>query len=365
LRFPGSTRGFLQDLVSQGEGFSHVSFKFTHHKMDPITYSSAELLLDKRDKTFVPGSTVKGIVRIRTHHTSIDLSTVRILLHGASNLQLSAQSISLLEAFYSSIKPHVFLEKETILAKGKCVQQGITDIPFEIVLPSHQNPTLGSPEVLPLLSHSSSSRTFEMHETYHGVYITTAYVLKVEATRGLLSSTLTDHTEIFIEIPGAGEAEYLSLGQQPQPTPFNINPDTLEEISPSQRARIPHFRITGHLDQLVCPVDQPLTGEILVEESEVPLRSIDLQLIRIESIKYSEGLAREATEIQSTQVADGDVCHALSIPLYMLLPRHYTCASVKSGQFQVEFELNLLITLGDDTILTESFPLHLYRPNLS
>lgn len=41
----------------------------------------------------------------------------------------------------------------------------------------------------------------------------------------------------------------------------------------------------------------PLQGEVVVEESEAAIQSIELQLVRVETVNYAEGTAREATEV--------------------------------------------------------------------
>ncbi|GBG29666.1 Down syndrome critical region protein 3 [Hondaea fermentalgiana] len=299
----------------------------------------------------------------------MNVNSVRLVLEGASRLHLNARNVGLLEAFYSSIQPQVFMEKEMILARNKRVQAGETSIPFSFVLDSKPG----------------------LQETYHGVYITTAYVLRVEAPRGLLSSTLSHEQELIVEIPGAGEgeevcasravqnpsgsnrstsAENVSTVRSPsersvEPTVrFEITPASLENVDDAERSRIPRFAVLGHLDRLRCPLTCPLSGEVQVDVSEMPIQSIDLQLVRVESIEYAEGIAKEATEIQSLQIASGDVCREMAIPIHMPFPKLFTCASMRAQQFRVDFEINLLVTLGDNTIITESFPLQLYRPSL-
>jgi len=74
-----------------------------------------------------------------------------------------------------------------------------------------------------------------------------------------------------------------------------------------------------------------------------------------------EGEAREATEIQNIQIADGNVVRGLAIPIYMVFPRLFTCATTISKQFKVEFEVNLIILFADNHMVTENFPIKLYR----
>lgn len=42
-----------------------------------------------------------------------------------------------------------------------------------------------------------------------------------------------------------------------------------------------------------------------------------------------------ATEIQNIQIADGNVCAKLQIPIYMVLPRLFTCPTLESKNFKV------------------------------
>lgn len=49
----------------------------------------------------------------------------------------------------------------------------------------------------------------------------------------------------------------------------------------------------------------------------------------------AEGYARDATEIQNIQIAEGDVCHGLSIPIYMVFPRLFTCPTLETTNFKV------------------------------
>lgn len=49
----------------------------------------------------------------------------------------------------------------------------------------------------------------------------------------------------------------------------------------------------------------------------------------------AEGYARDATEIQNIQIAEGDVCHGLPIPIYMVFPRLFTCPTLETTNFKV------------------------------
>lgn len=68
-------------------------------------------------------------------------------------------------------------------------------------------------------------------------------------------------------------------------------------------------------------------GEITVTKCAVEIKSIELQLVRVETCKYMEGEAKEATEIQNIQIADGNVVRGLAVPIHMVFPRLFTCST--------------------------------------
>lgn len=49
----------------------------------------------------------------------------------------------------------------------------------------------------------------------------------------------------------------------------------------------------------------------------------------------AEGYARDATEIQNIQIAEGDVCRCLPIPIYMVFPRLFTCPTLETTNFKI------------------------------
>lgn len=64
-----------------------------------------------------------------------------------------------------------------------------------------------------------------------------------------------------------------------------------------QRTTLPKFLVRGHLDATNCVITQPLTGELKVENSEVPIKSIELQLVRVETC--GEQMVREDEKSRS------------------------------------------------------------------
>ncbi|CAH0397237.1 unnamed protein product [Chilo suppressalis] len=128
----------------------------------------------------------------------------------------------------------------------------------------------------------------------------------------------------------------------------------------SSRA-LPHFQIYAEIDSTVCALDKPITGKIRVDECSVPIKSIELQLVRVETCGCADAYSRDATEIQNIQVGEGDVLRARDLPLYMVLPRLFTCPTTTTTHFNIEFELNIAVIFEDDYLVTENFPILLLR----
>ena len=62
---------------------------------------------------------------------------------------------------------------------------------------------------------------------------------------------------------------------------FLINPDS---VSVSKKnIRVPRFSIKGHINSTTCNILKPFTGELTVENSEVAIKSIEIQLVRVET----------------------------------------------------------------------------------
>ena len=146
-----------------------------------------------------------------------------------------------------------------------------------------------------------------------------------------------------------------------KPVPFEISPSTLQNVRQASKAKIPDFLIKGFLDGDTLALDKPLTGELTVKNCSIDIKSIELQLVRVETTAYAEGEVREATEIQNIQLVDGNIVSDLTVPIFMVFPRLFTCSSLTTRGFKVEFEANLVVQFDDGHMVTENFPLKLVR----
>lgn len=123
---------------------------------------------------------------------------------------------------------------------------------------------------------------------------------------------------------------------------FEITPDSL---SAPCRDRIPDFKITGQLDSLVWQLSEPIVGEFEIEHCSVPIKSIELQLVRVETFGTPTGSApglhdqrnlnRDATEVQNIQIVDGNPLRNVPIYIYMVMPKLFTCPTVITADFRI------------------------------
>lgn len=294
-----------------------------------------DIRLDKVDRIFYPGDTLTGVVVVHSE-TGVKHEGLTVTLEGTVSLQLSARSVGLFEAFSSSLQPITLIKCHIDISKGAKVPAGNTEFPFEC-------------EIKPFSGKS-------LYETYHGVYINVNYILNAEMkVRKMMTKSIKKHIELTVQIPNVPT----NFDELAKPVPFNISPETLQNVRNS--SKVPKFSIEGTFDSGICKVNQPFTGEIFVRESAVEIKSIELQFVRVESCAYAEGDVREATEVQNIQLAEGNVCHNFGIPIYMVFPRLFTCATTIAKAFKVEFEVNIVVLFNDGHMLTENFPIKLVR----
>ena len=249
-------------------------------------------------------------------------------------LALSARSLGLSESM-SSIKPRILVESEIRATGPGKVPEGVSMAPFSFRLPSKG-----------------------LFESYHGVFINVSYHISCACDRGVLKSSLKSRSiEFIVEVPDSAK------GDETPPEPFMITPEGLENVNASSISNIPSFKITGRLFKKVCPVNLPFAGEVAILSSEAAIKSIELLLLRVETVKHPDSgkTAREATEIQTIQIADGDVCRNFVVPMYLIFPRLFTCPTMITETYRVEFEVSLVIYFVDGYMVTETFPVELYR----
>ena len=118
--------------------------------------------------------------------------------------------------------------------------------------------------------------------------------------------------ELIVEVPTG------QIFDSPAPVTFNITPESLENINPTVFSTIPRFHVSGRLHKSNFPINQPFTGEVTIQSSAAPIRSLELQLVRVETVLVDGKLTREATEIQNIQIGEGNICREMVVPMYMV-----------------------------------------------
>lgn len=58
---------------------------------------------------------------------------------------------------------------------------------------------------------------------------------------------------------------------------------------------------------------------------------------------------------------EGNATRGLEIPFHMLFPKYFSCPNFKFREFEVDFEVNLLMILYDGFKVTLNFPITIIR----
>lgn len=295
-----------------------------------------EIRFRKFNKTYHEGDVLKGSVVINSSSDE-KIDGLVLFCDGYVGMQISNKNTGVFEAFYNTVNKPITLLNQAfeILPAGSKIMAGLSEYEFEFPL----NPK-GSDK---------------LYETYHGVFVSITYFLKCELKRKFLAKDCQTKVQFFIQDKPQPIERAIQV-----PVHFSISPESLQKIS-KEKISIPRFLITGTLDSTVMNLSKPLNGFITIHHSEIPIKGIEIQLVRVEVTGSAEGYSKDATEIQNLQICDGNVCPKIHIPIYMTFPRLFTCPSLQTRNFKINFELNLCIIFKDDYLITENFPLQLLR----
>uniref|UniRef100_A0A1B6DYZ5 Vacuolar protein sorting-associated protein 26C n=1 Tax=Clastoptera arizonana TaxID=38151 RepID=A0A1B6DYZ5_9HEMI len=269
--------------------------------------ASLNIVVKKVNKVYHEGENISGVIIISSP-TELKHDGIILTIEGTVNLQLSPKNVGIFEAFYNSAKPIQLITCTLEISGPGKMPPGRTEIPFEAPLKPKSNKIL--------------------YETYHGVFINIQYTMCCDLKRSFLAKDLQKVAEFIVE-----NKPSLMQKATVNPINFSILPESLQNIK--DRSVIPRFHITGVLDSTVCCVTKPFTGELIVKHCEVEIKSVELQLVRVETCGCAEGYARDATEIQNIQIGEGNIARGLPIPIYMIFPRLFTCPTLITSNFKV------------------------------
>ncbi|XP_053985333.1 vacuolar protein sorting-associated protein 26C isoform X1 [Hylaeus volcanicus] len=268
-----------------------------------------DIRLKRASKIYHEGEIVAGFILLKTN-SDVKHDGIFLSMEGSVNLQLSSKNFGIFEAFYNSVKPIQLVQYTLDVAPSGKIPSGKTEIPFE----------------LPLKPRGTKS----LYGTYHGVFVNIQYLIRCDIKRSFLAKDVSKSLEFIVEDKTPRDIE-----KEPSkgPLTFKIMPESLQNTR--DRTNVPRFCISGKLDSLYCKVSEPLTGEVIIEHCEAVIKSIELQLVRVETCGCAEGYSRDATEIQNIQIGEGNPCTNLPIPIYMIFPRLFTCPTLSTSNFKV------------------------------
>ena len=297
--------------------------------------SSLTINLNKFERVYRPKSSVEGSVDVHAYK-GWQHQGLKLFIEGKVYLNYSGRGQGLLDSMTSTMKPSIIYSDELeITASGKFAD-GTTNVPFSFTF--------------------APNGEGDLMESYHGVFVSVVYIIQAHCDRGMMKKALTKEMEFIVEIPTGNKKNTSGKAD------FNISKDTLENVTQYDLSQIPPFKITGNLHKTAWSISLPFTGEVRVEESDSAIKSIELQLVRVETvIPENGGHMREATEIQSIQIGEGNISRNMIVPMYMVFPRLFSCPTVSTRSFKLEWEVNLIVLFENGYMVTENFPITLYR----
>jgi hypothetical protein len=295
--------------------------------------SSIEVKVSRTDRIYRPNEMCEGTVTVNVYK---GWSHNGLLMLAEGYIQTVVPNSGIAVNSEAEDKAIIFAQEQELSPKGY-FNDGVVEIPFKFQVTQDK--------------YSNNA----ILESYHGVYISIIYHILVTCDRGMMKKTLKKDLEFVVEIP--------QESQGGKGLSFDISPSKLVNVDPKILRNIPNFTINGKVHRTNCNINQPFTGEVKVDMSVATIKSLELQLVRVESIdnKGTGQFFKEATEIQLLQIGEGNVCRGLVVPMYMVFPRLFSCPTVRSGRFKIEFEINLLIVFGDGHLITENFPIEIGR----
>ncbi|KAK9925741.1 hypothetical protein M0R45_023008 [Rubus argutus] len=287
---------------------------------------SIELKLSRINRVYRPSELVEGKIIVKSS-SSISHYGIRIAVNGSVNLQVRGGSAGVIETLVGVAKPISILRNKIVEVRpsGK-IPSGTTEIPFSMSIRQPREDNLE-----------------RFYETFHGGNINIQYLVTVDISRGYLYKSLSTTMEFIVE---SDKADLVERPVSPDMVVFYITQDTQRHpLLPQLKSG--GFRIIGKMSTQ-CSLSDPVSGELTVEASAIPISSIDLHLLRVESILLGEKIVTEKSVVQTTQIADGDVCHNMTLPIHVILPRLLTCPTVLAGPFSIEFKVVIVITFQSE-----------------
>lgn len=295
--------------------------------------------LDRVGATYEAGERVTGVVVVQsdsaTSHRGIELQAI-----GTLRVEGSERSHAAFRQAPPEVAQQTVFQTTLTIAQAGKLPAGETAIPFSFPL-------------------ASGSKRKPLPETYHGVYVKVEYAVTARVSY-LLSQKHAEPVTLLVSCPGQSEPTDEQITQD-QGCNFSLDSSNVRTSRKVQGTRVPAFEIDGAVARYYNDIDVPLSGYVRILSCNLPITSVEIQLIRSENVAVGDTVGRENTEVQNIQIGDGDVQRGVVIPMHMMFPKWYTCAALITDDVKVEFEVNLVVTLEGHTQITQNLPIRLYR----
>ncbi|KAL4490221.1 hypothetical protein ABPG72_004260 [Tetrahymena utriculariae] len=295
------------------------------------------ITFDRANSTYKQNDWVTGKVKLEgdVENNKFEIYGLKIKAEGILQAQNKASNRDL-ELVSAHLLPLKLFTHESSIAEMQYVDKDNCEFTFKFKLTANEGEKL--------------------IETYVGVYVTTGY--EIQAELKLANYQIVKETQsFFVQVNGAGR-DMLNTDNYPHPQIISVNPEKLKQGS---MEKMPRLKIQGIINSDVCMINNDFTGQFELEECEGKIRSIDLQLIRVEQVNNAKGKFQEATEIQLIQVCDGNITKGIEIPITMMFPKYFCSPNFQWKDFTVEFEVNFIVILYDAFKITLNYPIKLLR----
>lgn len=290
-----------------------------------------KLNLESFNKTYSIGDSITGNITIKNkrYESKYDLSLILIGRYHISNKRA---------------QPPVKINEKFITKEYKIITNG--DIQKGISPDQHFS--------FPLIPEEND----HFYESYKGVVLSIYYEINANVKINNIEEFSSEKLRIEILVPGMGIKK--NFGCKLVPYYFTLTPKNIED-NKLQNEKLPDFNIECFINNINCNFNKPFDGYIIIHNCNVEIKSIELQFLRHEEAEISGSKINETTEIQNLQIGDGDVNKNVEIPLFMIFPKTFSCASIDTPIFKLSFEINVMIVLVNGIIITDNFPVNIWR----
>ncbi|PQQ15477.1 Down syndrome critical region protein 3 homolog [Prunus yedoensis var. nudiflora] len=251
---------------------------------------------------------------------------IRLSVNGSVNLQVRGGSAGVIETLVGVAKPISIVNKIIEVRPSGKIASGTSEIPFSMNIKQPEKRTW----------KGSMRPSMEQILTFRCIFLSLKVKMFsgshsdlriIDISRGYLHKSLSTTMEFIVE---SDKADLLERPVSPEMVIFYLTQDTQRHpLLPELKSG--GFRVIGKMSTQCCLSD--------------PI---------VESILLGEKIVTEQSLIQTTQIADGDVCRNMTLPIYVILPRLLTCPTVLAGPFSIEFKVAVVITFQSDVAKVHS-----------